>query len=161
MTRYLSASLVLSIGPTCQFPLSTTFEHLNMTSALHYAQVWRLVFLSSATLCSDQAKKSFRRLPDSSSVQKSFFRRVSYLSALVNKLVPWCAWLLRGALEIPRLLLRLFLVVVLKSKLGIVPKNIAGITYALLFRQLLMYTSPPFGPLFIPRVTTTMAQTIS
>jgi len=56
MTRYLSASLVLSIGPTCQFPLSTTFEHLNMTSALHYAQVWRLVFLSSATLCSDQAK---------------------------------------------------------------------------------------------------------
>src|SRR6218665_1522520 len=28
-------------------------------------------------------------------------------SALVNKLVPWCAWLLSGVLEIPRIRLRL------------------------------------------------------
>ena len=29
------------------------------------------------------------------------------MAALVNKLVPWCAWLLSGALVIPRLGLRL------------------------------------------------------
>src|SRR6218665_2386024 len=90
-------------------PSSTSGGPLQIQTAPFYMYLRRLSSTSSTScgpLQPQAALFKFRRPSSASSITVS---SDYILEALLNKLVPWCVWLLSGALEIPRSRLRVTL----------------------------------------------------